>query len=237
MAVTDQDLKKHPREAHKLRVFISYSRRDMAFADRLVSALESRDLEVMIDRRDLPLLEEWQNELIGFIRKADAVVYLLSPSSIVSKWCTWEVEQVAALNKRLAPVVAEALPADASLPEVINRINFLFFTPPNDFEEQAGRLAKALSTDLNWVKEHTRLGELARRWDERNRPGRLLLPSGEIEDAERWAIGRPREAPRPTELHTAFIQASRRAATSRQRWWIGGSAAVAIGAIALASVA
>jgi tetratricopeptide (TPR) repeat protein len=237
MAVTEQDSKKDLREAQKLKVFISYSRRDMAFADRLVTALESRDIEVTIDRRDLPLLEEWQNELIGFIREADAVVYLLSPSSITSRWCQWEVEQVAALNKRLAPIVAEALPADANLPEVISRINFLFFTPPNDFEEQAGRLAKALGTDISWVKEHTRLGELARRWDERKRPGRLLLPSGEIEDAERWAISRPREAPRPTALHAAFIQASRRAATTRQRWWIGGSALVAAVAIGLASIA
>ncbi len=128
MAVAEQDLKKDLREAQKLKVFISYSRRDMAFADRLVTALESRDIEVIIDRRDLPLLEEWQNELIGFIRKADAVVYLLSPSSINSKWCIWEVEQVAALNKRLAPIVGEALPADANVPEIIGRINFLFFT-------------------------------------------------------------------------------------------------------------
>jgi tetratricopeptide (TPR) repeat protein len=232
-----KDSKKDLRQAQKLKAFISYSRRDMAFADRLVTALESRDIEVMIDRRDLPLLEEWQNELIGFIRKADAVVYLLSPLSIDSKWCKWEVEQVTALNKRLAPIVAEALPADANLPEIINRINFLFFTPPNDFEEQAGRLAKALGTDIGWVKEHTRLGELARRWDERNRPSRLLLPSGEIEDAERWAINRPREAPRPTELHTTFIHASRQAATSRQRRWIVGSSAVAAIAIALASFA
>src|SRR6516165_7047256 len=149
LAVKEGTLRKTLRETQKLKVFISYSRRDMAFADRLVTSLESRDIEVMIDRRDLPLLEEWQNELIGFIRKADAVVYLLSLSSISSKWCKWEVEQAVALNKRLAPIVAEALPADANLPEIINRINFLFFTPPNDFEEQASRLAKAsLGTDI-----------------------------------------------------------------------------------------
>ena len=80
MAVREQDLKKDLRAAQKLRVFISYSRRDRTFADRLVAALELHDIEVIIDRRDLPLLEEWQNELIGFIRKADAIVYLLSPS-------------------------------------------------------------------------------------------------------------------------------------------------------------
>ena len=44
MAVMEQDLKKDLREAQKLKVFISYSRRDMAFADRLVTALESLSL-------------------------------------------------------------------------------------------------------------------------------------------------------------------------------------------------
>jgi hypothetical protein len=47
----------------KLSVFISYSRRDLALAEALVSALEGADFEVMIDRRDLPYGEGWQTEL------------------------------------------------------------------------------------------------------------------------------------------------------------------------------
>ncbi len=223
--------------APKLKAFISYSRRDMVFVDRLVTALEARGVDVIIDRRDLPLLEEWQNELLGFIRKADAIVYVVSPASLGSKWCTWEVEQVKALNKRLAPVVCEALDANAAMPDAIGRINLLFFTPPNAFDAQADKLAKALGTDLGWLKEHTRLGELARRWDERKRPGRLLLPSGEIEEAERWAITRPREAPRPTELHAAYVQTSRRAATRRQRIFVGGALTAALVAAGLAAFA
>jgi len=33
------------------------------------------------------------------------------------------------------------------IPQEIAKINYLFFDPPNDFEEQANRLAKALLTD------------------------------------------------------------------------------------------
>ena len=38
----------------RLRLFVSYSRRDMATADTLVTALEGEGFEITIDRRDLP---------------------------------------------------------------------------------------------------------------------------------------------------------------------------------------
>src|SRR5262245_3797330 len=88
-----------------IKVFISYSRRDSSFADRLVDALEIRGVEVLIDRRDLPTLQEWERELLGFIRQADTVVFILSHHSVASKVCAWEVEQVRVHAKRLAPVV------------------------------------------------------------------------------------------------------------------------------------
>jgi len=40
----------------RLKVFISYSRRDLAFAERIVGALQSRGLAPKIDIRDLPRL-------------------------------------------------------------------------------------------------------------------------------------------------------------------------------------
>src|SRR5260221_4008490 len=71
--------------ADKLKLFISYSRRDLAFADWLVAALKARGLEVRIDRQDLPKLEDWERELLDFIRQADTVVFIASPHSLASK--------------------------------------------------------------------------------------------------------------------------------------------------------
>jgi formylglycine-generating enzyme required for sulfatase activity len=199
----------------KLKVFISYSRKDLDFAQRLVSALEARGLAPKIDTRDLPRLEDWRRELLGFIREADAVVFIVSPRSISSLVCEWETEHVAKLNKRLAPIVLERV-SDDRLPNAISRINYIFFDAPNDFESQADELAKALRTNLPWLKEHTRLGELAREWFEAGNPGGphpvgLLLRSPALEEAERWLATQPPGAPPPAEITRAFILESRTA--------------------------
>lgn len=144
----------------RLKVFVSYSRQDLSFTERLVEALEARGLDVLIDRRDLPLAVEFQKELLGFIRQADTVVYVVSEASITSRWCEWEVQQVDELHKRLAPVVVQAV-EDARIPDSIRKINFVFFTGEHaqgrGFEAQADALAAALKTDVGWLKEHTRL--------------------------------------------------------------------------------
>ncbi|WP_161494840.1 TIR domain-containing protein [Bradyrhizobium canariense] len=225
-----------PRDSDKLRVFISFSRRDLLFARKLVKALEARSIDVYIDERDLPLAVEFQAELLDFIRNADAVVFLISAASLKSQWCRWELDQVAALSKRLAPVLIEVL-ADVEIPEPVRKINFVNLTNPDTFEADVDRLTSALKTDIQWVKAHTRWGERARRWDELGRARSTLLRGAELENAEKWLRDRPRDAPDPTKLHTDFIAASRVGATQRQRAWVVGSSLVASFAITLASYA
>jgi WD40 repeat protein len=226
--------------AAKLKVFISYSRRDRAFAERLLAALEARGLDVLIDRRDLPIAVEFQQELLGFIRQADSVIFIVSRTSTASPWCAWELEQVERLGKRLAPVVIETVDDD-KVPPGIRKINYVFFTDANvdgaGFEAQADAFSHALKADLPWIKEHTRLGEQARRGDERWRTAALLLRGSELEAAEAWSARQPLEAPPLTDLHRALIAASRRGATRRLRLFIGGSLAVALIAAGLAGIA
>jgi TIR domain len=222
--------------SEKLKVFISYSRKDLSFSLRIVQALKARGLEPKLDTQDLPTLADWRRELLGFIQEADAVVFVVSPRSIHSPECSWEVGEVLALNKRLAPIVLERV-SDDSVPESIAKINYLFFDEPNDFESQADRLAQALLTDQTWIKEHTRFGELARHWSECKRDASLLLRGREIEAAERWIASRPPAAPRPTELHRQFIALSRRDATRRQQLAIIGSLLVGAIGIVLATIA
>lgn len=220
----------------KLKVFISYSRKDLAFAERIVSALEARGLAPKIDLRDLPKLEDWRRELLGFIEEADAVVFIVSPNSVSSPVCEWEVQQVAALNKRLAPIVIETVPNDR-IPEAAAKINYLFFDVPEEFEVRCDALAHALETDHTWLKDHTRLGDLARRWDQQQRKSSALLRGQDLEDAEYWIASRPRNAPEPTVLHRALIEGSRRAAKNRQRSLVAGSLTAAVFGLGLASIA
>jgi hypothetical protein len=94
----------------KAKVFISYSRKDMAFADRLEAALKARGFEPLIDRTDIYAFEEWWKRIEALIARADTVVFVLSPDAVASEVALREVAFAASLNKRFAPVMcAEAV--------------------------------------------------------------------------------------------------------------------------------
>jgi hypothetical protein len=89
----------------KARVFISYSRKDMAFADRLDAALKARGFEPLIDREEIYAFEDWWKRLQALIIRADTVVFVISPDAVASREALKEVEYAASLNKRFAPIV------------------------------------------------------------------------------------------------------------------------------------
>ncbi|WP_417519909.1 toll/interleukin-1 receptor domain-containing protein [Minwuia sp.] len=218
------------------KVFLSYSRRDRERAQRIADVLRERHFGVFRDTDDILPTEEWRGRLEQLIAEADTVVFLLSPHSAASEVCAWEVDLARSLNKRIAPIVIEEVPAE-DIPEPLTHLNFIFCTERDRFEDAVDSLVSALGTDIDWIREHTRMAGLARRWQDQGKPARLLLRGQDIADAERWRDGRPREAPVLTEAQSGFIAESRRQALRRQRWWIGGSFGVAAATLALAAVA
>jgi hypothetical protein len=69
----------------KARVFISYSRKDMSFADRLEAALKARGIEPLIDRTEIYAFEDWWQRIQALIARADTVVFVLSPDAAASE--------------------------------------------------------------------------------------------------------------------------------------------------------
>ncbi|MEQ9121937.1 MAG: toll/interleukin-1 receptor domain-containing protein, partial [Alphaproteobacteria bacterium] len=143
------------------KVFLSYSRRDREKAQLIAEALRARSFGVFRDTDDIQPTEEWKDRLEELIAEADTIVFLLSPHSAVSEVCAWEVEHASALNKRIAPIVIDEVAAEA-IPPKLARLNFIFCTARDPFENAVATLASALNTDIDWVREHTRLGGLAR---------------------------------------------------------------------------
>ena len=193
----------------KLKVFISYARHDMVFADVLVSDLEANGFEVMIDRRDLPFGEQWQKVLKDFIIAADAVVWLVSSQSINSHWCNWELGEVEQLRKRLVPIRIAPV-ANTDLPKTIGKVHILPVEGTYTRELHLALLVTAISTDHTWLQEHTRLGNIARRWHLSGRPRHELLHGAAIDATEQWLRYRPATAPVPTEIMRVYIAASRK---------------------------
>jgi WD40 repeat protein len=225
-------------ERAKAKVFISYSRKDMAFADRIDAALKVRGFEPQIDRAEIYAFEDWWKRIEALIVKSDTIVFVLSPDAVASDVCQREVAFAGSLNKRFAPIVCRPVD-DKSIPDNLARLNFIFFTDEARFEESADKLAEALSTDIDWVRKHTDFGEQARRWSQAGRPGPrgLLLRSPVLEDAEQWIATRPAAGPPPTEATQAFISESRRVATRRRNILSSSLGTGLLVALALAGLA
>jgi TIR domain len=95
----------------KLKVFISYSRRDSAaFADELVAGLEVGGFAPYLDRHDIAAGEDWEARLGGLIAQSDTVVFVVSPEAVNSERCTWEVDRTIELSKRLLPIIFKPVP-------------------------------------------------------------------------------------------------------------------------------
>lgn len=216
------------------KVFVSYSRKDRRVVTRLVDALvEAPDVEVFRDTDDILPTEEWKGRLEQLIAEADTIVFVLSPHSAVSEVCRWEVDYAESLNKRVAPIVIQDVDA-AAIPKALTKYNYIFFTDKREFDASLGNLVSALNTDIDWIREHTRLGALAARWHGQGRSGELMLRGGQLVAAEHWLVSQPGNAPDPTSLHRELIGLSRHTATRRQRSWLGGAVAVALLSIGLA---
>ena len=229
--------KQEMEDQSRAKVFISYSRKDMAFADRLEAALKARGFEPLLDRTDILAFEEWWKRVQALIGRADTIVFVLSPDAVrPGTVALKEVAFAASLNKRFAPIIFRPV-EDKSVPEELAKLNFIFFDHPDGFEQSADELAEALNTDIAWIRLHTEFGEAARRWVLANRPNGLLLRSPVLEQAERWIAARSNTAPAPTEETQTFIRRSRQAATRRRNILTGSLAAGLVLALVLAGIA
>ncbi|MGZ0188453.1 MAG: TIR domain-containing protein, partial [Alphaproteobacteria bacterium] len=197
---------------------------------------EGKQFGVFRDTDDILPTEEWKGRLEELIAEADTIVFLLSPHSATSEICGWEVEYATSLNKRIAPIVIDDVDT-ADIPPLLARLNFIFCTPRDPFENAVATLVSALGTDIEWIREHTRLAGLARRWQAASHPTRLKLRGQDIVDSELWRDTRPSDAPAVTALQAKFITDSRQAAAHRQRYWVFGSLGVATATLALAAFA
>jgi hypothetical protein len=221
----------------KAKVFISYSRKDIEFADHLDAALKTRGFEPLIDRTDIYAFEEWWKRVEELIAQADTVIFVLSPDAVrPGTVALKEVAFAASINKRFAPIVFRPV-EDKDVPEQLAKLNFIFFDDTACFEQKVDQLADALKTDISWIRRHTDFGALARKWVAASQPAGLLLRSPELEQAERWLTSRPDSAPIPTEETQHFISLSRHAATRRRNILTGSLTCGLVLALVLAGIA
>ena len=220
-------------------VFISYSRRDSAFVRQVFDALIAAGRDAWIDWEDIPPTADWWAEIRAGIDSADSFLFIISPNSARSQVCYDEVEYATQSNKRIIPIVWQPVTDAADAAQMhpdVNRHNWIFFND-RPFEDAFQLLLRAMDTDLDYVRGHTRLLMRAREWEREEREDSFLLRGVDLANAENLLMLGAQKEPRLTDLQTTYILASRRASIQRQRFTLASVIAGLVVAVALALLA
>jgi WD40 repeat protein len=213
--------------------FISYSRKDREFVQRLHGALARRERDAWVDWEDIPPLEEWFAKIKAAINAAPAFVFLISPDSASSQVCLDEINHAVAQNKRLIPILYREVHAD-QVHEALRKINWIHLRDEDDFEQRIDELVKAMDLDLEWVRAHTRLLVRSEEWKNERRDGSFLMRGKDLKEAERWLLIAGQDSRRQlTSAQTEYIVACRQAEDRRRNVFLAATTTALLVAIGL----
>jgi len=85
-------------------VFISYSRTDNNFVEKLSADLRKQGISVWIDNQKIQAGANWMEEITKGLNNASALIYVISSDSVKSKWVERELQYIIQQNKIVLPV-------------------------------------------------------------------------------------------------------------------------------------
>ena len=198
-------------------VFISYSRKDIEFAGKIVQALADNGLDTWIDWESIPKGEDWWREIQSGIEGADAFLFLISPDSIASKVCNDELNHAGKNGKRILPIIIRN-PEMEKVPEVLSKLNWIFLRDgQDDFGKAIQEVNETIHTDYEWLKFHTELQVKALKWQRSEGEKSLLLRGKELEGAESMLGLKAGLEPQPVDLQREYLLRSRQDVTRQRR--------------------
>lgn len=126
------------------RVFISYSRRNKTFAERLARDLSDAGLEVWVDWRQIQAGELWQDEIFRGIDRSEMLIFCLTPESVASDWCQREANKAREQGKTIIPVMAASAMAQLEHSSLNWMLNIHFINFEGRYEEAFPELLRSL---------------------------------------------------------------------------------------------
>lgn len=198
-------------------VFISYSRKDIAFAHLIFDSLKQSQIDTWIDWERIPIGVRWWQEICDAIEKANVFIFIISKTSIGSKVCKDEINHALKNKKRIIPILVDDIKPEAIKEFVIDlpQINWIIFLRDNlfhleenlasnsrneedrqvaipklpQFEAAFEKLSKAIYTNWDWLKFHTKLQLEALRWEENHKISPYLLKDVDWNEAKYRLVG------------------------------------------------
>ena len=214
-------------------VFISYSRKNKSFVQKLFDAFEKEGKKAWVDWEGIPHGSEWWREIEVGIESSDSFIFVISPDSIASEICERELIHALESNKRLVPILYQDVKGE--IPPDLAKLDWIFFRDSDDFDKAFAALLETLNTDLEHVRAHTRLLTRAIEWENRNNDHSLLLRGNDLNEAQQWLMDASEKQPAPTSLQMSYITqgAQRQAKNQKRRLFIIGAGLVISIALAI----
>ncbi|HLO30833.1 MAG TPA: TIR domain-containing protein, partial [Anaerolineales bacterium] len=119
-------------------VFISYAHKDTRKVNKLKDDLRRNGISVWMDERLKVADEAWQKQLALAIQKQAFFLFVMTPNSISSKFCEWELHTALSLQKPIVPVMLKK----AAVPLVITTQQYIEFG--KDYRKALGVLVQRL---------------------------------------------------------------------------------------------
>lgn len=188
----------------RIRVFVSYSRRDKSLVLPLLSQLGER-YDLWVDWEDISGGAIWEREISKGIAQSEVFLFLLTSNSAASEWCNRELRIASEWGKRIIPIVFGEPPEDT--PELCRRLQYYFF-------EQQSSLNSILERRREESRFHSDILVQALRWHSKSKPRDLLLKGRKLKQAVNWLKLSDDDPPTPTYLHREYILSSQLAEQS-----------------------
>ncbi|NNE21958.1 MAG: hypothetical protein HKN11_05055 [Rhizobiales bacterium] len=197
----------------KFKLHVSFAEADIEFVDNLLAVLgELERFGLSVTPEGHGDAVDWVHDAGGLIEAADAIVYVLSPASVEFPTMAYEAERAGALSKRMVPIISQLL-GKADLPAALADTRPVRMETEQLFKSNLRSLIRLLDQDAGWIRSHTQLFLKARAWRDNAHDKAFLLSGAEVSAAKAWTFERSADAPKPTDLHIAFIEASETALT------------------------
>ncbi len=116
-------------------VFISYSRRDSAFVERLADTLRAAGVQTWTNVESIPAGANWQKEIEKGLLNASVLIYVASKNSVSSQWMDAELQAFLGTEKRLIPIVIDDAGA-SHLPLPLRQFQWADFRADYDVASQ-----------------------------------------------------------------------------------------------------
>lgn len=111
-------------------IFISYSRKDTAYAKKLAQRLEQHGLNVWIDRRNIGVGEEFFPAIVEAVQESTVVLVLVTAHAEQSEWVQQEVMLAKKFKKSVWPLLLKDEPLNLLLG--ISHYDLRDYQPPGD---------------------------------------------------------------------------------------------------------